>query len=71
MKKQENKKSIAMKIDRALLEYVDEYAEKNGISRAGAINIMIGQYRQSVEGLKALNDFVQAYKEGKNELGNK
>ena len=54
--KDENKRSVTFKMDPEILKYVDDFAKKNGISRAGAISVMVSQYKQSMDGMKMLTE---------------
>ena len=63
MTTQENKKTITIKMDPSVLEYVDDFAKSNGISRAGAISVMVSQYKQSMDGIKMLTELTVALKE--------
>jgi hypothetical protein len=49
-------------MDPEILKYVDEFAKKNGISRAGAISVMVSQYKQSMDGMKMLTELTAAMK---------
>jgi hypothetical protein len=55
------KKPVYVRMDEDVLDYVDSFAEKNGISRAGAISVIVGLYRQSVEGIDSVKKLVLAY----------
>lgn len=55
------RKSISIKMDSVLLDYVDEFAKQNGVSRAGAINVIVSQHMHSQNSLKTLNELMVAY----------
>lgn len=50
---------INLTIDPDVLAYIDDFAKKNGIPRSGAISVMVGQYRQSMEGISALSGMMK------------
>lgn len=59
------KKPIYIRLDDELLKYVDEFAEETGITRAGAISVIISQYRKSMNGINSLQRLMDAYEEEK------
>ena len=49
------KNRINISIEDVTLERIDSFAELNGISRSGAISVMVNQCMASVNGLEALS----------------
>lgn len=48
------KNKINISVEDVTLARVDQFAKSNGVSRSGAISVMINQYFMSVEALTSL-----------------
>jgi len=55
------KKLVNIRLEEEILKYVDGFAEKTGVSRAGAISVIIAQYKQSMDGMDTLKNLMAAY----------
>lgn len=55
------KKAVMIHMEEEVLKYVDGFADKNGISRSGAISVIVSQYRQSMDGVDAIKQLMVAY----------
>ena len=66
-KKPSNKKRVNLALDPLILGYIDNFADVNGISRSGAISVIVANHRQSNEGLASIIELMQMVKNGADE----
>lgn len=56
---EQNKIRTNITIDPDVLAYIDDYAKRTGISRSGAIAVMVSQFKSSMEGIAALTSLAK------------
>jgi len=61
------KKSVTISLEDDILNFIDEFAKQNRISRSGAISVITTQYRQNTVGLGVIAELMQMVKDGSSE----
>lgn len=61
-KEQSERVRVNIYLDRQLVQYVDDFSVKNGISRSGAISVIIAHYKQSMDGMQVIGQLLQEVK---------